>query len=219
MNSKKMFFVMIGALVLLSGGIIATLVFGNSFLKEQSSELAELKLEEQVLDQQETVLTQASQDIEQYSDLEDVAANIVPQDKDQARAVREIIKLAESSGIAISSITFPSSNLGTKQQQPARQPSDDDDEETPAESSTPPPPPISQATPVQGISGVYALEMNIVPDANVPVTYYQFLEFLEKLENNRRTAQVTRVQITPTTFNSNNPLISFTLTINIFVKP
>lgn len=210
-----MFFVMIGVIVILAVGIVGVLFYGNSMLKKQSEKLVELKLEEQLLEEQQASILKASQDIEQYADLEEIAETVVPQDKDQARAVREIIRIAGEVGIPISSISFPSSNLGTKQA-PVKQPSEDSESSAP---STPPPAPLSQATPAEGISGVYALEMNIVPDPTTQVTYYQFLDFLERLENNRRTAQVTSVRITPSTADSENPIIDFSLTINIFVKP
>ena len=170
-----------------------------------------------MLDQKEASLAKATQEIEQYEDLEEIADSVVPQDKDQAKAVREIVKIANTSGISISSISFPASNLGSSTPQPSQsQGTESESSGTPA---TPPPPSISQAEPVPGIAGVYSLEMTITPDTTVPVTYYQFLDFLERLENNRRTAQVTKVQITPLTFDQNNPLINFNLSLNVFVKP
>lgn len=218
MNSKKMFFVMIGLIVLLGIGIIATIVIGNNTLKSKADRLAELKLEEQILEEQQTALTRATREIEQYAELEQIAKSVVPQDKDQARAVREIVKIAAQEGIAINSISFPSSNLGSRTAPQAQTPSDEGDESSESP-STPSAPPVSQAEPVQGVPGVYSLEMTIVPNADVPVTYYQFLDFLERLENNRRTAQVTSVQVSPRNFNQENPLVNFTLTLNIFVKP
>ncbi len=177
-----------------------------------------LKVEDKVLEEQQSALNQANKDIVKYSELEKDAKTVVPQDKDQAKAVLEIIQIAKQSNIAIKSITFPSSNLGAKAA-PTTNSSDSSDKSS--SSSTPPPPPISQAKPVDGIKGVYSLEMNIVPDSdngNV-VSYYQFLDFLQRLENNRRTAQVTQIRITPKTSDKQSSIITFTLTINIFVKP
>jgi len=37
----------------------------------------------------------------------------VPQDKNQAEAVREIVNLAAANGVTLASITFPTSSLGT----------------------------------------------------------------------------------------------------------
>ena len=217
MNSKRMYFVMLGLVVLLSAGIIATVVMGDAYLKKQASKLNELKVQDKILEEQQTALTQANKDIAKYTELEKISKSVVPQDKDQAKAVLEIIEIARQSGISIQSISFPSSNLGTKAA-PAPKAEGSEGGSAP---TTPAAPPISQAKPVDGIPGVYSLEMNITPSSSNqnPISYYQFLDFLGRLENNRRTAQVTQVRITPLTNARQSPFIGFTLTINIFVKP
>lgn len=214
MNSKRVFFAMIGVCVLLSLLAVGVLFVGDSMLKKQADKLTQLKLEDRLLDEQQAALSRANQDIEEYEELEQVAKSVVPQDKDQARAVREIIGIAREVGVPISTISFPSSSLGTKPVQ--TKPSGEGGEAKPA---APAASPITQAKPVEGVSGVYALEMIITPDAQADISYYQLLEFLERLENNRRTAQVTSVKVTPVTPDAENPFITFTLTINIFVKP
>ncbi len=215
MNSKRVFFLMLGVCALLAIGVVGVLFAGDKMLKQQASKLVELKLEDKLLDEQQAALTQANQDIQQYEELEQVTKTVVPQDKDQARAVREIVNLAKEAGISISTISFPSSSLGTKpaQAKPAEEGGGEAKATTPVIST------VTQAKPVDGVPGVYGLEMTITPDAEKKVTYYQLLRFLEKLENNRRTAQVTSVKITPVTANASSPYITFTLTINIFVKP
>lgn len=215
MNSKRMYFVMFGLVILLTGGIVATVVMGDMYLKKQADKLNELKVQDKILEDQQTALTQANKDITKYTELEKISKSVVPQDKDQAKAVLEIVEIARQSGISIQGITFPSSNLGTKV---APAPKAEGGQSAPA---TPAAPPISQAKPVDGIPGVYSLEMNITPSSSNqnPISYYQFLDFLGRLENNRRTAQVTQVRISPLTNARQSPFIGFTLTINIFVKP
>lgn len=208
---------MLGLVILLGAGIVATVVVGDMYLKQQATKLNELKVQDKILEDQQTALIQANRDIAKYTELEKISTSVVPQDKDQAKAVLEIIEIARQSGIPIQSITFPTSNLGTKAA-PAPKAEGSEGGSTPA---APAAPPISQAKPVDGVKGVYSLEMNITPvssDTN-PISYYQFLDFLGRLENNRRTAQVTQVSITPKTTARQSPFISFTLTINIFVKP
>lgn len=183
-------------------------------LKKQADKLVELKLEDRLLDEQQAALTQANQDIKEYEELEQAAKSVVPQDKDQARAVREIIAIAKEVGVPISTISFSSSNLGVQPVQPKTNEGDGGSTTT-----TPAAPAITQAKPVEGVTGVYALEMIITPDSEANISYYQLLDFLEKLESNRRTAQVTSVKVTPVTSDANNPYITFTLNINIFVKP
>jgi len=214
MNSKRMFFVMIGLCALLGLASVGVVVTGNKLLQKEAGRLRDLKLEDRLLDGKQAALTQAKNDLERYEQLEHVSKTVVPQDKDQARAVREIVALAREAGISLNSISFPSSTLCSRPA-PAK-PSGEGDS---GASSAPKTAPISQAKPVEGISGVFALEMVITPEDEQNITYYQLLEFLKKLENNRRTAQVTSVRITPRSENASNPYVNFTLTINIFVKP
>src|SRR3989344_2351984 len=113
MNSKRFYFFMAGVASLLVASVIVSAVIGNNLLQKKSEELVSLKLDSKVLDEQRLSLAQAKQDIEKYSDLEDEAKAIVPQDKDQAEAVREIVKIASDSGVDLSAITFSASTLGT----------------------------------------------------------------------------------------------------------
>ena len=215
MSPKRAYYMMIGLVVLLSTAVIGSLIGGNIFLENQAKKLNSLKVEDKVLEEQQNAL---NKDIVKYAELEKDAKSVVPQDKDQAKAVLEIIQIAKASNISIKSITFPSSNLGAKA---APTTNSSDSSEKSGSSSTPVTPPISQAKPVDGIKGVYSLEMNIVPESdngNV-ISYYQFLDFLQRLENNRRTAQVTQIRISPKTSDKQSPIITFTLTLNIFVKP
>lgn len=184
--------------VLLLGGIV---YLGNASLKEESAKLVDLKATNQTLETQQTNLITAKRDLEKYSDLEEITQEIVPQDKDQALAVREIVTLAEQSGFVLESINFPQSNLG----------STSTDKKGASTNNT-----ITQAVPVAGIKGVYSLEAVITPKGVLP--YAQFLDFLTKLENNRRTAQVTSVKIEPAT-GGNTEFISFRLNVNLFLKP
>lgn len=210
MTAKRAFFVMIGLVGVTAIGIIAAIYFGNKMLVKESDKLVDLKAINSVLESQETGLAQAKKNIEKYKDLEEITQTVVPRDKDQARATREVVSLAAESGFAIKSITFPASNLGTKVAPPSGS-ENNNSAEQPASN------PISQAKPVQGINGVYSLEANIVPEGTV--NYYQFISFLAKLEKNRRTAQVTSIKIDPKTSTRNNPQLTFSLTLNIFLKP
>lgn len=203
MTPRRAFYAMILLIVVTAGGIIAVIVLGNSILQDQSRQLVDLKLENAVLEQQQTGLIKAKSDIAKYSNLEEITQNIVPQDKDQARAVREIVSLAAQSGIALKSFIFASSNLGNK---------------APAGSdTTAKTPSVSQAKPVEGIKGVYSVEVSIMPQNRV--SYPQFINFLQRLEKNRRTSQVSQIKINPGDTSARTPSIDFSLNVNIFVKP
>lgn len=220
MSSKKVFWGMCVIFGLLTIGFFCSIMYGNSILKDSASSLLDLKLKSRILNEQQTALTKAKNDIAKYKDFDSVAKTVVPQDKDQAKAVREIIRIAEQSNIKIGSIAFPASDLGTASGTKSTVNQNPDApksaaEQTPASSKSP----VSQAVPVPGVTGVYSLEMNILQDTaetSPAVTYTQLLTFLKLLENNRRTAQVTQIRIDPV---PKTPYLRFTLTINIFVKP
>lgn len=202
MSSKRAFFIMLGLLGLVAISLIAVTVLGKGMLKSESDKLVALKVESQVLERQQTALIKAKQDIAKYSNLEEITQTIVPQDKDQARAVRELVTLARESGFDLKSLQFESSNLGNRVT-------------TPEGAATRPT--ISQVKPVPGIKGVYSMEISIEPAKTV--NYYQFIDFLARLEKNRRTAQIVRITIDPQSTDRRNPRIDFSLNVNIFVKP
>lgn len=216
MNSRKVYFIMLGVVVLLIGALLGTVVLGNNFLKKQSETLLASKLDRQSLNEQQTALVKAKKDLEKYSELRDIARAIVPQDKDQAKAVREIVGFADETGVSLESITFDDSSLGQKAAAPVAASSEDKAPETPV--AKPTAPPITQAKPVEGIPGVYSLPIEIVSTKNNN-QFNNFINFLAKLENNRRTAQVEKVSITPGTTPGGQEYINFSLTVNIFVQP
>lgn len=212
MNSRKIFFVMAGIIGLLSLLAIAAVVLGDSILRKQSNKLMNLKVESKVIEAQQTALVQAKKDLEIYSDLEAVAKQVVPQDKDQARATREIVSLAEQSGIKLSSITFPASTLGQAQPKAV----------APTDGSTPVPakpaaPSVTQVKPTEGIPSLYQLDITVVSDTTRPISYAQLIDFLHRLEQNRRTAQVSQLTIQPDPLNRSS--LNFTLVITVYIKP
>jgi hypothetical protein len=211
-DNKMLRWILLGALGLSVVLFFAIMVEGMSLLSSRSQQLVDLKVKSETADAQLSNLEQAKKDVEKYSYFKDVAKTVIPNDKDQAEAVLEINQMASQSGIAIQSITFPASNLGIS---------------TPSTGGTtsaanPAASPISQATPVTGIPGLYSLQLTITPAVgnDVPpaqqVTYAKMLDFLNRIENNRHTAQITQVNIQPGT---NNLTVGFTLVVNIFIKP
>lgn len=211
-SARQLRFLLLVLMGLAAVGFIATVVLGLDALSKKSSELVALKLKSKTLDAQLTSLGVAKKQVEQYSYFNEVAKTVLPTDKDQAKAVLTIFQLANESGIALASITFPTSSLGGSTSSASA---------TGSASSA-----ISQAVPVEGIKGLYSLQLTITPDIAVTVpsdrvaTYPKFLNFLRKIERDRRTAQITGVTIQP----RNEPIlpdqaINFTLIINIFMRP
>lgn len=212
MNSKKVFYIMLGAVGLLGILLVTTVLLGDKVLKKQADKLTALKLDNAVLESQQTALVQAKKDIETYAELEAIAKKVVPQDKDQARATREIVNLAKESGIRISSVSFPASNLGTFVPKPAA--TEGDSSAAPA---APAAPPLTQVKAVDGIPGVYQLEISVISDPTSPTNYDDIITFLDKLEQNRRTAHVSQITIQPEA--QNRSALSFNLLLTVYVKP
>lgn len=199
MTSKRTFFVLLGGIGLLAGACLLITSIGRNLIISEGEKLTSLKLEQEVLEKRSQALLQAERDIDEYEELEKIARAVVPKDKDQARTVLELVELGRQSGITITSVTFPSSALGQVAKGKAS-PSD-----------------LSQLTPVPDLKGVYAMNIDIGIDAEDPVRYSNLLSFLERLENNRRTAHVTNINITPDTESRN--FITFTLSLTSYVKP
>jgi len=217
LTPQKFFYLMTGVNVVLLLAIFGAVYYGNGLIHKQSEKLIAAKTSNQVIERQQIQLTQAIKDVETYSELNDLSKAIVPQDKDQAKTVREITKIAQESGIALQQISFPSSNLGDFIPPPPPPPPSEDGS---SGTATAPPvattPPISQLTPAEGISGVFELQIVVTSLESQPVPYGNFVLFLEKLETNRRTAHVKDITVEPTGSGDN---VTFVLTLNAYVKP
>lgn len=200
MTAKKVNLGLIAVVAILCLGLLIGAKIAVGTLATKSNHLVNQQLTQISLNNEQSELTNAKQDIKRYAPLADVAKTIVPQDKSQAEAVREIVNIASASGISLSGITFPKSDLGTPLAKPTNSTIN-----------------LSQLTPVAGLSGVYELPITITSDINQPASYSQFISFLQQLENNRRTAQVTNIMLNP---NPKNPSeLTFTLSINEYIKP
>ena len=162
-------------------------------LETKAGDVRAAKLKSRVLEEDQLQLGRSRAEIQRYQELAAIAKNIVPQDKDQARTVREIVQLANQYGIKLGSITFPASSLGDKKGAQ------------------------SQLQVAKGIPGVYILNITVQSDTSQPAPYDSFLSFLRALEHNRRTALVNGINIQPDV--ANPGLTSFTLTISEYIKP
>jgi hypothetical protein len=198
MTPRKLYYLLWGSLGFAIVALVACTYLANMLLQQQSKKLVDTKTQGAVLDQTQQQLSKARADIVKYKPLADLSKNIVPQDKDQAQTVREIVALADANGVKLGTITFPSSTLGGKG--------------TSASKSG-----LSQLKPVKNISGVYSLDITVQSDAASPAPYNKFLSFLDALEHNRRTALVSGVSIQPD--NTNPANLSFTLNLSEYVKP
>lgn len=213
-DSKTLRLVLLGGLVGMVVAFFVVLFLGLSFLSSQSRKMVGLKVQSQTDETLLSNLEETKKQVEKYDYFKTAAQDVIPNDKDQAAAVLEINQLAANAGIAIQSITFPASNLGLSVSALGTS--------SPAASAGASAPAISQAVPVAGIPGLYSLQLTITPQTgsglppNLQITYPKMLSFIEGIENNRRTAQITAVSVQP---DSQSQGFNFSLTINIFIKP
>lgn len=222
MSSKKVFYILIAGFGLTVCLVVASIVVADLLLHKQANKLVDLKLQNKVVEQQQVSLLQAKKDVEKYSDLDKIAKQIIPQDKDQARATREILNIANAAGIKLGNISFPASTLG---QTPPKQATTDTSNTnsktststTPSTPAAPATPSITQVKPVDGLQNVYQFDITVTSDTANPVSYTRLVDFLNRLEQNRRTAQVTQISIQPDSLNRN--ALNFNLTITLYIKP
>lgn len=216
MSPKRLYYTQLGLIALLFIGLLGGAYGINSLLSTKAQQLTSLKAKNQALEREQSSLTLAQKEVAKYADLEQIAKSIVPEDKDQAEAVREIVNIAAANGISLSSITFPASSLGNTQGASSSQ-SSSTTPTTPTAKVSPKTGKLSQLQPVKNIPGVYVLQITVKSNPDQPVSYASFINFLNDLEQNRRTAQISSISLQPNSKNSN--LLTFTIVLNEYIKP
>lgn len=200
LNAKRLRFVLIGLIALAFVVLAVSVYIASELLKSKSKNVQEAQLKAAVLEEEQNALRKAKSDVEKYKELSEIAASIVPRDKDQAQTVREINNLAASNNVKIGAITFPASQLGSKTGAKGANGMSD-----------------SQLKPVTGIAGTYSLNITVKSDGKAPAKWSDFINFLEGLEQNRRTALVTGVALTPDTKDPSK--LQFILNIDEYIRP
>jgi len=208
MNTKRVYYMMLGVVCLLVIALFGSAYGVQKLLAGQSTDMLHQKAHLVALTQEQTQLAQAKNDIKTYTSLYNISKTIVPQTKDQTQAVRQIVKLADENSVKLQSITFPASSLGN-----AATGATNAAPATVHSSTTT----LSQLAPVKNIPGVYMLQLTITSDATHYATYPQLISFLSSLEQNRQTAIVSTISISPSP--DNHSLFSFIITLSIYIKP
>jgi hypothetical protein len=217
MSSRRLHTVLIAILILLFVGLIGGVYGVNKLLGSKADTLAAAKAKDQALDQEQVTLEKAKKDVQKYASLNQIVQAVVPQDKNQAEAVQQIVNLAGANGVTLTAINFPASSLGALPGSSASSSSSSSGTAPSSSASGGKSGKLSQLTPVKNIPGIYQLPITISNDTAHPVSYNRFIGFLDDLEHNRRTAQVQTISIEPDT--SNPSLIVFSLTLNEYTKP
>lgn len=213
---------MSSALLISFVAFIGIVYYGRAHLSDKSLEVVELKLRNIELLEQQTAYRSARANVEKYAYVQEIMDSALPKEKDQAKTARQIFLLAEQSGITLSAIQYPASTLSATPAAPiAKQQDGSDSVQQDSAKPTEPQKTISQAEPVTGLAGVYSIKAVVTPitDDTNPVTYEELIDYLSRLESDRRALQVTDIQVSPQAKSTGSPTISFTLTIKIFIKP
>jgi len=215
--SQRLYYLLVGLVVLLLAGLVAGTYGTNQLLSSHAETLTSLKAKSLALSQKQLSLVKAKQEIAVYAPLLKITQTVVPEDKDQAEAVREIVNIAAANHVSLESIDFPASTLGLTGSGASSTASTTTPASSSASSASSAGNKLSQLLPVKNIPGVYDLLITVQSDPNKPVAYDSFIGFLSNLEHKRRTAQISTITLQPSA--SNRSLLSFTLTLNEYIKP
>jgi hypothetical protein len=215
---KRLYVSLIAAIVLLLIALAVGAYKTNSLLTTRANNLVTLKAKSLALNQEQASLITAKKELHTYASLEQITQSVVPEDKDQAQTVRQIVNIAAVNGVTLGSITFPSSGLGASTS--ISQGVNSSAQSAAVAQSTNPNSSIvklSQLVPVTNIAGVYNLSISVQSNPDNPVKYTSLINFLSGLEHNRRTAQISSISLQP---KAGNPsLLDFSLTLNEYIKP
>lgn len=223
MNAKRFFYVLIGIIGLLVVVCAGLVVGGNQLMAKTSQKLIEAKLNNSLADVKIGEYLKAKTYMNQNQDVRPIVDNMIPKNKDQDTATKELYKIADSAGVAITSIQYPSSNLGLKAAASASSTATSD--KTSGASTTPTTPavaPLSQAKAADGLPGVQGIDVELrltATDTKSPITYDSLIKFLKLVELNRRSMQIKKVFVQPDKPGNGLVKLSPQITITIFVKP
>jgi len=226
LTPKKFNFALTGLFIAIVAGVIGLTVYASTWLKTRSEDIVTLKLDSLVLEEQRKTAIRASAELKEYNSTRESISKIVPKSKDQAKAIAELQKIAEDVGATIGSITFPTSELGAAAPKAAA-PAASTDPTAATTPSAPATPSVTQAKPVEGLTGILGVEVTVsqIDSIGAPtgtgMSYPQLIEFLRALEKNRRTMQVKLIQVQPLKGPKDSQITGYSLTLNlnIFVKP
>lgn len=201
MTPRRLHFILLSGIGMLVVGVAVLLWFGNIYLHNKSQALIEAKLDNYSTEELERVYQRANKDLESYRSLGETLSKVLPKEKDQAMAVRELYKIASETNISIESINFAASTLGQKTTGPSNTASA-----------------ITQAKPVQGIDGVLGIDISISAKGpgTKPIAYNDMIAFLQKVELNRRSMMIKEISISPAKALDG---VTFNATLTTFVKP
>lgn len=209
-TAKRLYLVLIILLVVTVSGGVYSVWYANNWLTGQSQALVEKKLELISLNEKQQRAFESRNTLNKYSDLHGTVEAVAPTEKEQEKIIAELYKIAEENDLRISTLSFPSSELGEekKKSETKTAPAADSKTATPPATPTTPAAPaaptntITQTEKVDGLTGVVGLKItpsNITQNGyGSGMSYETLLAFLEALERNRRQMIIDEISIIPT---------------------
>lgn len=200
MTPKKMFFILLGGLLVVLSLSATGFYLTRKQLKQKAANLSVLKADVDAVDDS---IEEAKKVLAQYEDLEfidEIALAVLPPDKVQSNLISEIYTLANEAGVTIRALSFTS---------PEGTPTTD--------------PSLTQTIKLEGAPGVYSLPTTVTYESS---SYNRLVNFLKKLETNRRKLQISRLGISPVretvTGGGNSTTVTGyqgSLELNVYVRP
>ena len=231
MSPKKLYFALLATITFMIIGSFGLVWEASNWLSKRGQSTVNLKLDILGLEQKQKAGIRATNDLLKYK--QDIAnlESVIPTQKDQVDALSQLIKIGDENGVTFGSITFPSSELGnvvapkpvavttedTKATAPALTPST-----TPAPQAAPKKT-ITQAKPVEGVPGLYEIQIALSDIAQKStskgLTYEQLLSLLRSIEQNKRIMQMNTISITPQKSTTDSSILYLlTISLKIYIR-
>jgi Tfp pilus assembly protein PilO len=169
MNAKQFFFVLVALVVILGGGIGATVYFGNKLLAGQANHIAEARADEELIEQKKEFKKELQKKINEVGELQTLAEKFLPDSKNQEELVVEFYNIAKAHNIQPNGIAFNDSGA--------------------AIGST------SQTLPLKDTKNVLVFPFKV---QTFTTSFENLIAFLKDIESNRRKLQITNIELQPT---------------------
>jgi len=188
---RKTFLVMVSALLMTVALTGAGLYFADSYLANQAKSISDLRADDEVLSIDLINSQKMRDDLKRYSYIDTIADEILPNAKNQSKAILLINEMGQEVGVNIDTFTF----IATR---------DDPGDKT-------------QTEPLEGAPDILVFPVTV----KFSGTYSQLINWLRLAEKNQRKMQVAKIDIIPKTDAEGNIVssnFSVSIIVNAYVE-
>ena len=190
MTPKRVNLLLKGALVAIVLATIGGLYLADKKLDTVASQTARYKAEAEVAQKQYEAYKLTKVKVDSLDYVDDLAARVLPEDKEQSVIVAELSQFALRAKMSVSQINFPDKEASSAQ-------------------------PGAKNQKAQTPKGVQVIPINVQLKAGSK--YENLLEFLRYVENNRRKMQIASIDLKPDT-EDRSRLSEVTVILNLYAK-